>query len=296
MEIFDDRTELRATISKEGEVRNVEGTLVGFINDDGNAGDSNEMFLGEVSRAGQVIDNKDQILAKVDLGTAEVANADGGHYFTVSYGGEVRDALDGLKAKISNFNFHKLKVIVAYVFFFDCVLVDPRKTSKILIEKVMNTVTAEQTNTLRIREGEQSDVRVLAPLNIGGDLQFLDRVIGEIQEFVNKRNILVAVIGNQQVGYLLWEETCLGRKDTWYLDQVVVRVQNRKQGIASELIKHLLGIVKAHRTAKRVLSMVQPENSASINLHTKNGFQMSGSIYLRENDLRVLFINQVLQK
>jgi len=118
---------------------------VGFINDDGSAGDSNENFLGEVSSGGQAINSKDEILGKVNLGNAEISDANGGHFCTISSAGELTDSIDSHKGKFDNFTFHKIRMAVAYIFFFDGALIDPRRPSKITIEET------EEEQSLSIR-------------------------------------------------------------------------------------------------------------------------------------------------
>jgi len=291
MEVFDLNRRKRATISCNGEVINIKGETLGYINEDGNAGDSNEVFLGEVSSAGQVIDTKDNVIGKVDLGNAEVSNAEGGHFFTVSRSGDITDSLDGYRGTISEFTYHKLRVVVAYIYFFDTALVDPRRPSKVVTES--QKVLTGKPN-IRIRSGVARDVAILAEFNLsGGNSKNLEHVQAELILHISNNTFLVAEIESQQVGYLLWENSALGYKNTWYFEQVVVKEEFRKKGIATALLLHFLEIAKNAPGIGRILSMVQSDNTPSIKLHLKSGFKISGNLYMQEGDLRVLFLNHV---
>jgi len=285
MEIFDSARRKRATISCNGEVINLKGETLGFLTDDGKAGDSNEVYLGEVSSAGQVIDASDNILGKVDLGTAEAANASGGHLFTLVRGGDITDALDGYCGRFEDFTYHKLRVAVAYIFFFDGALVDPKRPTKIVNETATTTLSVD---SIVVRAAEDGDIAVVAPFN-SGNMQRSTTVDLELHEHLTNRTFLVAEAGNHQVGYLLWETSTLGYKHTWYLEQIVVKSDFRRKGIAVALVNHFLGIAKKNGGIKKILSMVQPDNVPSINLHTKLGFKISGTLEFQENDLRVFF-------
>jgi L-amino acid N-acyltransferase YncA len=45
--------------------------------------------------------------------------------------------------------------------------------------------------------------------------------------------------------------------------------------------------------ARRILSVVQPNNLPSLEMHAKFDFLTSGTLYLRENDLRLLLLKQL---
>jgi len=263
------------------------GIKEGFINEDGNVGDRNEAFLGEVTSAGQVLDSKDSILGKVDLGTAEVSNVDGTHLFTIARGGDLTDGLDGYRGKFEDFTYHKLKVAVAYIFFIDGALVNPHLPSMIVSE----STTHLSLSGIVIRVGENADVGVVAPFNVSdGNKAHVQRAHDEIHEKMQNKAFIVAEVDHNVVGYLLWESSALGYKNTWYLEQIVVKSEFRRKGVALALINHFIGIAKGNSNVKKILSMIQPDNVPSINLHTKSGFKISGNLYFQENDLRVLFM------
>jgi len=290
MEICDNRRNLRSTISDDGTVKNLQGETVGFINDDGNAGDINEIYLGEVTSAGQVIDAKDTILGKVNLGNAEVSSAEGGHYFTVSRGGDLTDSLDGYVGRVENFSYHKLRVIVSYIFFFDEQLVDSTKPTRIVSA---NESASKSSNTLQIRYAEDKDINIITPFVDDKNERNFSEIQTDLREFLDKKCILVAAMGNKQVGFLLWEMSSLGNKNTWFIHQVFVLPEFRRKGIASSLISHLIGITKPHNSIKKLLSLVPQENAAGIQFHLKNDFKISGNIFFKEGDFRVVMLHVI---
>jgi len=292
MELTDNRRNLRATISDQGEVKTAQGITVGFINDDGNAGDTNEMFLGEVTTAGQVINSKDEILAKVNLGTAEVSNLQGSHVLTISRAGEITDSLDGYRGKFENFTYHKLRVIVSYIFFFDWALVDSTRSSLVVSESETLTLSSpakSNDNSLKIRASEEKDIPVFAKENLSE--------YSELFDHFSNNCFIVAAMGNKPVGYLLWENSTLGYKHTWYIKQIFVYPELRKKiGIATALICHLIGMVKNNSGTKKLLSMIDKDNIPSLNLHIKNGFKVCGNLYFGERDFRILLINEIKKR
>jgi L-amino acid N-acyltransferase YncA len=65
-------------------------------------------------------------------------------------------------------------------------------------------------------------------------------------------------------------------------------------GIASLLITYIIDFATTLPIPpKRILSMIQPDNVPSLSMHSKHGFLNSGTLYLRENDLRILLLKQL---
>eukprot|EP01094_Clydonella_sp_ATCC50884_P026901 TRINITY_DN7527_c0_g2_i1.p3 TRINITY_DN7527_c0_g2~~TRINITY_DN7527_c0_g2_i1.p3 ORF type:complete len:166 (-),score=52.44 TRINITY_DN7527_c0_g2_i1:953-1450(-) len=100
--------------------------------------------------------------------------------------------------------------------------------------------------------------------------------------------LLVGRIGGKPVGFVRLQRSCLGRSDTWLLDQVTVEEGMRRRGVATHMLRVAL---REHVRASRVLSMLQPDNTASLALHMKVNFVVAGSLYLRDGDLRVLLLH-----
>jgi len=57
---------------------------------------------------------------------------DGAHFCTVQAGGDLYDHVDSYRGHIDNFSFHQLKILSAYLFFFDLNLIDPKQPSKVV--------------------------------------------------------------------------------------------------------------------------------------------------------------------
>jgi hypothetical protein len=111
MEVFSADRVFRATIADGGEVRTGAGLCVGYINEDGSAGDAygyfgspfvhdirNENFLGEIS-GDQVIDSNDNIVGSINFGTGELRD-EHSYWGKVIAGGEITDRLDGFRGKV----------------------------------------------------------------------------------------------------------------------------------------------------------------------------------------------------
>jgi hypothetical protein len=89
--------------------------------------------MGEINDDGQISNGDNTLIGSVNLGTAEMRAENSAHFGTIKPGGDIFDALDGFRGKVSPFTFHKLKMIAAYIFFFDQNIVDPNRPTKLPI-------------------------------------------------------------------------------------------------------------------------------------------------------------------
>jgi len=133
MEIVDVDRNKRAFIDSEGKLIDLQGNIIGFINSDGSSGDASENFMGEINDDGQISNGDNTLIGSVDLGTAEMRDHNGSHFGTIKPGGDIFNAIDGFRGRVSPFTFHKLKMIAAYIFFFDQNIVDPALPTKLPI-------------------------------------------------------------------------------------------------------------------------------------------------------------------
>ena len=98
------------------------------------------------------------------------------------------------------------------------------------------------------------------------------------------RNMLAEELSNDCAAFLVAENEAgevvgyaglLVVLDEGYITNVAVRPENRKQGIASKLIKVFLDFAKANHLAFLTLE-VRPSNTAAIVLYGKHGFRSVG--------------------
>jgi hypothetical protein len=137
-------------IDDDGAVKNAKGNTLGFINADGTSGDMEEKFLGEINQDGQAIDGTDEVIGKCELDHGTLRDASGSHWATIYPGGDINDSSESYRGKIDNFSFHKLKIIAAYVFFFDQALIAEGRSTKVLDEGVTSS-----SNVTKKEEGSK---------------------------------------------------------------------------------------------------------------------------------------------
>ncbi|MDR3749310.1 MAG: ribosomal protein S18-alanine N-acetyltransferase [Acidobacteriota bacterium] len=87
------------------------------------------------------------------------------------------------------------------------------------------------------------------------------------------RRVLVAVNGTDDavMGFLI--ASCA--TDAWEIENVVVAPEERRQGIASELVSNLISRARAG-AATSVLLEVRESNAAARGLYEKHGFRLQG--------------------
>ena len=107
------------------------GVLIGYINEDGSAGDASEKFIGEVNADGMVLDVSDEIIGYVDFGKGTLKDRNQSHFATVQSDGAILDKNELHRGSLQNFTYHKMKIFASYIFFFDSQLIEDRLTSKL---------------------------------------------------------------------------------------------------------------------------------------------------------------------
>jgi hypothetical protein len=117
--VLDRDDDKRAQIAEDGTVTNAEGKVIGFINDDGTAGDADSGFLGEVLESGQVVNADDETVGYIDLGKATLRDASESFLASVTGDGQVKDRMELYVGQFRPFSYKKLKLFAIYVLLFD---------------------------------------------------------------------------------------------------------------------------------------------------------------------------------
>jgi len=135
-------------ISDDGQLTDLEGNTIGFINNDGSAGDASSNFVGEINDDGQISNGDNVLIGSCDMGTAEMRSENGSHFSTIKPGGDIYDGLEGFRGRVVPFTFHKLRLIAAYIFFFDQNLIDPKRGTKLPIPDAPKSTDPSPRNPL----------------------------------------------------------------------------------------------------------------------------------------------------
>ena len=98
----------------------------------------------------------------------------------------------------------------------------------------------------------------------------------EFKEFFNspKRFLLFAKDGNTIVGFLIGTLITYIFRKTGYIDDIFVKREFRKKGIASLLIKNFIQITEK-KGARKFRLGVNPKNKNAIKLYKKLGFKIT---------------------
>lgn len=141
-----------------------------------------------------------------------------------------------------------------------------------------------------IRKAEKSDLKAILEiynyeiLNGTATLDIAPRTIEQHTAWFNTHNtgnhpLYVAVDGENVVGYV---SLSTYREKEAYTStcELSVYVHHKRQGegIATELMKHILSVARADKTIHTVVSVITSGNEASVNLHKKFGFEYCGTI------------------
>eukprot|EP01129_Flabellula_baltica_P002600 TRINITY_DN12405_c0_g1_i1.p1 TRINITY_DN12405_c0_g1~~TRINITY_DN12405_c0_g1_i1.p1 ORF type:complete len:289 (-),score=65.61 TRINITY_DN12405_c0_g1_i1:359-1225(-) len=130
--ILDPLKEIRAEITSQGDVKNAKGEVVGFINNDNQAGDQEENFLGAINAGGQITDQSDSIIGNVELDHGQLRDEFGSFFVGFSSDGTFSDKMDSICGFVEPFTYRELNILALYIFFFDKQIIDPNASSSVV--------------------------------------------------------------------------------------------------------------------------------------------------------------------
>jgi len=116
--------ELRADITDDGTVQLGSNTIA-YLNDDGSAGDKNQVFLGDVDPACNVRNANEKSIGSVDEVNLVCFDIDKRVFVKINDLGEIFNVADKSLGSVVPFRKKDWKLIVAYLFFVDPALVLP---------------------------------------------------------------------------------------------------------------------------------------------------------------------------
>jgi len=150
MIILDKNRLLRAKITADGSVTDPEGTLVGFLNEDGSAGDDRERFLGEITQDCRVINKLGKEISKLDE-TGLTISENNTIIAKVNANGDLYDEKQQYCGVAEFYTTRKFRMISGYLLFFDLGLIKSRSLSLV----VRNLELEEQLE----KERKEAEIR-----------------------------------------------------------------------------------------------------------------------------------------
>jgi len=133
MLIIDKNTSLRAKITADGSVTNSDGTLLGFLNEDGSAGDNKEHFLGEIASDCRVINKGNVAIGSLDETNFTLTETESGQVIAkIGNNGELYDEKQNHCGSVDFYSPKKFRMVAAYLFFFDTGLIKARGHSLVV--------------------------------------------------------------------------------------------------------------------------------------------------------------------
>jgi hypothetical protein len=120
LRILDASRRVRAHLGADGEVTDYEGTILAFIEANGEVGTPQMEFLGTVHKAtGQVVDRFEEMVGEVDQGRGYVRNAQGSVVAEVTREGVVSGNGQRTAGYVQGFSFDSMHLLAAYVLLVD---------------------------------------------------------------------------------------------------------------------------------------------------------------------------------
>jgi len=121
LRLLDYDQRVRSFISEDGEVTDAKGSVLAYINPDGEVGSHEMDYLGAAQEAsGQVTGREDQVVGEYDQGRGYVKNSQGSVIAEVSKEGFVTGNGGQTAGKVDGFAYDLMTQIAAYI-----LLVDP---------------------------------------------------------------------------------------------------------------------------------------------------------------------------
>jgi len=123
MLILDKHKYLRAKITADGSVTNPEGILVGFLNEDGSAGDDKEKLLGEITGDGRAMNKVGVEIGKLDEPSMTISESSNNILAKIESNGDLLDEKQQHVGIVEFFTTKKFRMVSGYLLFFDLGLI-----------------------------------------------------------------------------------------------------------------------------------------------------------------------------
>jgi len=122
---------LRAEITFDGVVKNMNGDIKGFINEDGSAGDEKNDFLGEITEDHKAVNVSGNILGHVNIDQGILYDPEQKELCTITKEGKINSS-NIFKGTVDPYTTKIFLIVSSYILFFDKSLVNPGGPSLIL--------------------------------------------------------------------------------------------------------------------------------------------------------------------
>jgi len=149
----------RAKICTDGSVLGAQGTVIGYLNQDGSAGDKEETLLGTIKPSGLVYTAFSQVVGKIDSNGGKAQDMDGRPLLHVLPSGEIHDAGGRKVGSFSPYKPKFLNVALGYFFFLDPAIALPDHFSLVTQAKGKGFDTAGTTQNILTIYDKNNKVR-----------------------------------------------------------------------------------------------------------------------------------------
>eukprot|EP01124_Arcella_intermedia_P018380 TRINITY_DN2533_c0_g4_i1.p1 TRINITY_DN2533_c0_g4~~TRINITY_DN2533_c0_g4_i1.p1 ORF type:complete len:870 (-),score=360.98 TRINITY_DN2533_c0_g4_i1:6-2615(-) len=158
--IYDKNRAFRAKITSDGSVNNAEGTLLGFLNEDGSAGDHSERFLGDITNEGHVLNKSNVKIGSLNEAEFTLTDPEAALFAKITANGDIYDEKQQFAGAIEFFSAKKFRMLSGYLFFFDQALVKARALSLVVRNlELEEQLRKEAEEKKRIEEERQRKIK-----------------------------------------------------------------------------------------------------------------------------------------
>ena len=126
-----------------------------------------------------------------------------------------------------------------------------------------------------IRKGKKADFKAIAKLWLSFFTDTPDVPDAYSARHAKRGELLVAVEGNNVIGFLEFSKNHFFESD--YIEAVIVNEQFRGKGVAASLLQECERQAK-ERGCRRIFSSVEPWNAAALQMHQRLGYKKCGYV------------------
>lgn len=96
----------------------------------------------------------------------------------------------------------------------------------------------------------------------------------KISERISEDQLLIYEIDGTTIGFLGWDSKYQNNTDNWYLEQITIQRDFRRQGIGKELVRYFLDFCRKNGI-KEVYAHVQNHNERSLRMFLSTGWKIN---------------------
>lgn len=128
--------------------------------------------------------------------------------------------------------------------------------------------------TATTRFANDTDIKQLLFIVNNKDTEERTKVI--LYSRIGKQQLLCVIVDSVVVGFLGWEKNYNNNPTSWFIEQITIDSNYRKQGLGTYLMEEFLKLAKLDSISS-VYATIQKDNQKSLALFTKVGGEIIGS-------------------